>query len=77
MEGFIATVLIIIVEVWILAIAYCVYQLARNEAIYNIRKNWIDTNDKRHDKYSYVDMHNPCINNWIGIKYPKDKHYCV
>ena len=64
-----------IIMLFAMGICYIIYQLFRNSAVYKIRTNWINTNDKRYNKYSYKFMNNPNKNNWFGLRYPKDKHY--
>lgn len=65
----------IIFYVLLFGIVYCLYQLVRNDKIYHIRINWIDTDDKRRDKYSYDEMFRPNKHNWFGLKYPNEKQY--
>lgn len=66
---------IIILTIGLVAILYCIYQLGRNQEIFNIRIKWIDDDDLRHEKYTYESMLWPNRNNWFGLKYPKDKDY--
>lgn len=65
----------IILAVLIIGLAYLGYQLARNSAVFNIRLLWIDNDDPRWYKYSYDYMFNPKLDNWLGLKYPRDKDY--
>ena len=66
------TILLIITGVVLL---YCYYQLCRNHTIFNIRNIWIDNDDDRWYKYTYDYMMDPKLNNWFGLKYPRDKDY--
>lgn len=62
----------------IILILICVllYQLKRNQAVYTIRKNWINTYQfDRLKKYTYEYMFDPNMQNWFGFRYTKDTHY--
>lgn len=59
----------------LLALIYILYQMLRNNEVYSIRIDWIITNDKRFDKYSYDEMFNPSKKNYYGLRYPRDKHF--
>ena len=66
---------LIIASVFGVILTYCLYQLIRNNTIYSIRTNWIETDDSRYSKYSYDYMMNPSIHNWFGLKFPLDKSF--
>jgi len=72
---FISKIFIVIVVILFLIIIYSYYQLKRNNAVYSIRRKWIDTDDKRRYMYSYDYMLNPAKHNRYGLKYPRDKHF--
>lgn len=59
---------------WLMVI-YCLYQLVRNEAVFNIRSKWINYDDLRWHYYSYDEMFKPNISNWFGLRFPRDKHF--
>ena len=67
--------LVIFLVVLILGLIYWIYQLIRNEMVYRIRIKWINSNDKRHDIYSYDYMFEPHKRNWYGLKLPLDSHF--
>lgn len=67
--------MIIISITCLAAIAYCLYQLRRNEQVFKVREKWIKDHDYRWDKYSYDFMMGPKKHNWFGFKWPKDSHY--
>jgi hypothetical protein len=69
------TVLLILAIVWSVGILYLVYQFFRNDAVYNIRINWIDTNDPRLDQYTYDEMMSPSWSNFYGFRFPKARHF--
>ena len=54
---------------------YCFYMILRNEKVYSIRIKWIDNDDKRRFKYTYIQMAWPNEDNWFGLRWPKDNHY--
>ncbi len=54
---------------------YVVYQLLRNDAIFKLRVNWSLNSDERYGKYTYYGMFFPSLANWLGMRYPMDKHY--
>jgi len=66
---------IIAISILALFALYCVYQIVRDEAVYNIRHNWIYSEDKRWYKYTYNYMHDPSKHNWFGLRFPKDSHF--
>lgn len=75
---FLVSVLIVLVFaliVCLLMLGYFSYQLKRNDAVYKIRKNWIETRDPRHELYSYSYMFDPNKINLFGLKYPRDNHF--
>lgn len=75
----ILTIVLVILGVWLLVcfgmVGYLTYQLRRNDAVYKIRVNWINTDDNRYQKYSYDYMFDPNRINWFGLKFPKDEHF--
>ncbi len=71
METFLTVILVLLV----LLIFYCFYQLKRNKEVFNIRKKWIDTDDKRRYKFSYDCMFNPSKYNLYGLKYPNEEDF--
>lgn len=48
------------------------YEILRNNRVYHIRVKWIQTSDNRCYKYTYQDMYFPSMDNWYGLKYPKE-----
>jgi len=40
----------------------------RNEAVYKIRSDWINSQDPRHEKYTYQEMYQPNKYNKYGWK---------
>lgn len=59
----------------VLVIIYGFYQLARNQKVYRIRINWIKDKDFRFYKYTYNDMFEPSLKNWLGFKFPSESDY--
>lgn len=59
----------------VLVLIYCVYQLIRNQKVYEIRLGWINKGDPRFDKYTYEDMVNPSFKNWLGLKFPNENDF--
>ena len=57
------TILFIILGSPVLVLIYCIYQLKRNQKVYEIRTNWINKNDPRWYKYTYDDMFMPNFKN--------------
>lgn len=64
-----------ILSIGFAGILYCLYQLLRNQKVYEIRIKWIRTQDKRYGKYSYSEMFVQSAKNWFGFRWPKDEHY--
>jgi hypothetical protein len=58
-----------------IGIIHCSYQMKRNREVYDIRTEWILSNDDRLHKYTYDDMYEPNKHNWFGLKFTKAKHY--
>lgn len=69
------TIIPIILILLLVVAAYCIYQLIRNELVYNIRLRWIDKSDNRWYKYSYNQMFDPSPGNWFGLNWPHDSLY--
>jgi len=63
------------IVIGIVMLFYSIYQLIRNNKVYDIRKKWIDAYDDRHDKYSYKYMMDANRHNWFGLRFPRDRHY--
>ena len=57
------------------SLIYDIYQFKRITCVYDIRVNWIKTNDPRYNKYSFDKMSDPNRKNWFGLKYPKDSDF--
>jgi hypothetical protein len=72
---FISKIFIVIAGILLLIVQHYWYQLKRNNAVYSIRRKWIDTDDKRRYMYSYDYMLNPAKHNLYGLKYPRDKNF--
>jgi hypothetical protein len=69
-------VVLLFLAVSFVMVGYYIYQLKRNQAVYTIRKNWINTDQlDRLEKHTYEYMFDPNLKNWFGMRYPKDKHY--
>ena len=56
-------------------LVWALFGLVRNNRVYNIRIKWINTTDKRHDKYTYDSMLKINRKNWFGWKLPKDSDF--
>lgn len=56
-------------------IAWCSFALIRNNCIYNIRINWINTNDQRHSKYTYTEMIESSEKKKFGWTLPIDSDF--
>ena len=54
---------------------WALFGLVRNNRVYNIRIKWINTTDKRHDKYTYDSMLKLNRKNRFGWKIPKDSDF--
>lgn len=55
---------------------YFVYQLIRNQKVYNIRIKWLRNDElDRHMRYTYNEMMDPNKKNWYGLKFPNEKDY--
>ena len=65
----------IILVLGFLALIYCGLQFIRNERVFDIRMNWIETKDERHERYTYGEMFNPSEKNFFGLNIPRDKFY--
>ena len=66
---------ILIAIVFGIPFLYGVYQILRNEAIYQIRTKWNIEDDRRWYKYSYDYMHSPSKQNWYGLKWPRESNF--
>ena len=66
---------LIIIGILVLALIYCFYQLARNQKVYEIRKDWIIEDDKKRYKYTYDYMFKPSFRNWLGLKFPSKSDF--
>ena len=69
------TEFILLMILLILIALYFIYQLKRNDAVFEIRSNWLARNDKRHGQYTYDEMFDPSKCNLYGLKYPRDYHF--
>ena len=65
----------VILGICLAGMVYSFYQLARNNAVYEIRHKWICSDDKRWDEYTYDFMFDPKLHNWMGLRWPKEKNY--
>lgn len=66
----------LLLTVFILAFIYFLYQLFRNDKVFEIKIKWID--EKKWDlyyKYSYEFMFNANKHNLYGLKWPSEKNY--
>ena len=64
-----------LISIGCIMLIYLTYQHFRNYRVNKIRREWINTNDKRWNKYSYAYMYNPSKHNLYGFKFPKDKQF--
>lgn len=69
------TILLILFWIYVPSAVYALYQLMRADKIDKIRGDWKEANDPRYSVYSWDDMQYPCKQNWLGFRWPKDKHY--
>lgn len=69
------TFLITMMIITVLFVGYMLYQIKRNHTVYDIRINWINTDDDRWNVYSYQEMFVPSKSNWYGFKFPKDSDF--
>ena len=70
------TILLTIYGLLILKLLHVLRQFPRIDAVYEIRLNWINTNDDRYYQYSWEDMlDNYNKKTWYGIKIPKDEDF--
>ena len=59
----------------ICVLLYCFYQFIRNYATYRIIGRWIESHDKRYDRFTYEYIFTPNTHNWYGLKFPREKDY--
>ena len=59
----------------VLVFLYLIYQLIREEMVFQIRVKWIESKDKRYYKYSFDYMFKPHKRNWYGLKLPFDSSF--
>lgn len=69
------TLLLIIIGISVLGIIYWIYQFARDQKVYEIRQDWIITDNPKKDKYTYDYMFNPSFRNWLGLKFPSKSDF--
>jgi len=69
------TLIGILIIILLIGLAYLVFQIKRNHKVYDIRTNWLYTNDNRWYEYTYDYMYTPAKHNWYGLKYPQDSDY--
>ena len=67
--------LLISLGISLLALIYCSYQLARNEKVYKIRRDWILTDNPNWSTHTYDYMFNPSHKNLWGLKFPSESDY--
>ena len=59
----------------LLVLFYCLYQILRNNKVYNIRTKWTSQRSELWYKYTYDEMYIPSRKNWYGFKYPNEKDF--
>lgn len=68
-------ILTTLIVICFIILLYLLYQLFRNNKVYSIRYDWINSNDRRRYYYTYNYMFDAAKHNWYGLKYPKDSHF--
>jgi hypothetical protein len=73
------TILITLLIIFILLLLtslFLIIQFPRADSVYNIRCNWIITDDDRYNQYSWDDMLRKYNRKtWYGLKIPKDEDF--
>jgi len=65
----------VIITAAALAGVYGIYQILRNEKVFQIRVSWIENRDTRRQEYTYGEMFNPTMHNLFGLKFPNEKDF--
>lgn len=69
------SILIILFVISGLGLIYTYIQILRTNAAEVIILSWLNTNDKRYQRYSFHDILKPNRQNWWGLKIPKNKNF--
>lgn len=76
MNSILAIIFISLAVVSCILLLYSLYQLCRNEKVYQIQMKWLDNDEfDRLNKHSYDYMMDANKKNWFGLKYPNEKDY--
>ena len=65
----------ILLIISLVALVWSIYQLVRNEAVFKIRKKWINNLDDRWYQYSNEQMYKPSRKNIFGLIFPNEKQF--
>ena len=69
----------ILLSAILILIVYVIYQSFRSSAVFFIRITWGLNNNHKSDfkllRYSANYMFWPKLNNWFGLKFPREKDY--